>query len=131
MAKAEKVDSGKMHTITLTRNERNSIGKYLPERGSILTMLVAKQVVDKCKLSDAEVKELNLRLDVKEGPDGKKISTVVGDAAALNKTKALVFTESEFGLITSTVDKMDADGKIELSDLDIVSKVRESKAEIK
>jgi hypothetical protein len=128
MAKAAKADSGKTYTLSLTRNDRLGISRYLPERGTILTMLVAKQVQEKCALSEAEQKEINLRPD-RRVVDGKETVTIVGDAAALGKAKSVTFTESEFGLLTSQVDHLDSEKKIELGDLGFVGKVREAKGD--
>lgn len=106
--------------LELGVKERLIMPELCPKSGNFVTQGIVRDIVEKIKLSQAEVKLVNLR------PAGE--GGMVWDTEK-EVPKKVSFTKAEFDLLKNQVITMDKENKITQSNLSTCLKIRDLKVE--
>jgi hypothetical protein len=100
--------------MKLAVKERILIAGIYPRESNIINQTIVKDISDKVKILQDEMKEINLKLDGGQFTwDNKK---------AVDKD--VEFTDLELQLLKGQVDKLDKENKITMDILDLCLKIR-------
>jgi len=102
--------------ITLTIEQRLSIGQFLPKEGSLSEQLIGKSILDKTFISKVEREKIML--------DQIYQGKIMPES---NIESEFDFTNEEFDLMYSDFLQKDKDRKINQSNVSMAMKIRESK----
>lgn len=105
----------KENGIKLSIKDRLTMNLLLPKEGNIICMTVAKDVTDKVKLSQVEIKNV----DLKVVEDNFKWN------AKKDKGKVVLFTTAELEILRLQITKLDEQNKITLEILPLCEKIRD------
>lgn len=108
----------KSTTLSLTVKERLHIQNMQPVSGSMSTMRLSRQIIEKVKFLDEEAKVIGLSASV--GKDGM-VHYSWDDKKA--ESIEFVFTSQELKLLKECVDRLDKEGKVLLDQLDFFEKI--------
>jgi len=104
--------------MKLTIKDRLVIGNLYPKEGDILTQLLVKSIKEKVRITEEEIKEIQLR----KFPNGN-ISYQTDRAKEL----LVDFTEDELTVLKQQVEKLDKQKKVTQSLVDLCIKIKEAK----
>lgn len=94
--------------------ERLLFGGIFPEKGDFLTQSICQDISEKIKLSEEEIKQINLRFD-----EGRWVWDTDKDIE-----KEVEFSDVEFNLLKIQVDRLDKEKLITHLILDICKKIK-------
>jgi len=106
--------------MKLTIKERVTIVALYPRESDLITQVLVKDLKEKIKLSQEEIKEIELK---KEG-----MGYVWNTQKAKNKD--IDFTKMEIIFLKEQVDRLDKEKKISLDLIDICLKIREGEKSV-
>ena len=105
--------------MKLNINERLMINALIPKEGDLITQVIAKDTIEKIRLTQEEIKKINMRL---EGEGDDRCYRWENDFE-----KNVKFTEAEINQLKDAVKKLDKDKKINQSNLSLCIKIKEYK----
>ena len=111
---AKKTEVAESKKLKLNIKDRLTMSSILPKEGSIISMTVTKDVMDKVKLSQAEMTKVGL----KNSPTG-----LSWDDKA-DKGKTIEFTSAELEVMRGQITLLDNQKKITLELLPLCEKIR-------
>ena len=101
--------------VTLSVQDRLSVGTLLPEKGTYLKLLIAKHINKKTELSSEEVEKLKVRATRNNG--------VTWDQANA-KDKPVELTITEISFLNERIDEMDKAEQIPFGVIDLCEKIK-------
>ena len=108
--KAENVEGRK---IKLSIAERMGMGELIPRESNILTLILAKDIMEKTKITQPEKEKINLRQEGNAIKWDKKC-----------KEKAFSFTNAELELLKEQISTLDKQNKVKPELLSLCLKIR-------
>lgn len=98
--------------INITIKDKLFIGEFIPKNGNELTMMLAKDLIDKVKLNDKDIKDGNVKSN--------------GNGITWNKDyipEPIELTEPEISLLKQGREKLNKEEKINLDNLELSIKI--------
>jgi len=100
------------------------IGQLLPEKGSMLTMMVRDEIVSKCKLSEEVKKKIT-----KKGNKNNFENDEIDMEKALENVIEIDFVDSQIRLLKNQVERLDKEEKINPTILKLCLAIQDAKEE--
>ena len=101
--------------VDLSVIERLSLEGFLPEQSSMQDMILKRDIVEKVRLTQEEITEIEL----------KQVDNGIEFKQEKSKDKAIDFTELEINLLKDGVKKADSEKKVTLQTLSLVQKLKD------
>ena len=114
--KAKDVET-KLVKLKLSIKDRLSLKELFPRQSNIITLTLARDIIDKTQISQAEIKKVKLKI----AEDGRAITW--DDKIATEKN--VEFTGAEITFLRSQVDRLDNEKKVTAGILPLCLKIRE------
>lgn len=111
--------------MTLSISDRLNFPSLLPSQGKIVEMEIVRNLKERVKLTPAEIEEYEVR-DISRGG----FASVIWDGKKA-KDREFRFENSEIEIIQKGIKKLDQDGEIQESNLDLAKKFKAIKIEKK
>jgi hypothetical protein len=100
--------------LTFNVKERLTIGNIFNPRGSIQDQLTIRDILSKCKIGKGEEEVIKLKL--------------IGDHFQWDESKTIdkeiEFTDAEYNLMKTSVEKLDAEKAVNFQTLDVCLKIK-------
>lgn len=108
-------------TIKLTTQERLMARFLVPQTGGLITLKLAKDILEKIEFSGQEIETLNME-DMEEG----RVKWSIEKAKYLEPF-TLNFTKKEIDIIKKRIDELDKEEKLPLNLYDLAVKFMDAK----
>jgi len=101
--------------LELDTRDRLILQNILPQKGDLITQTIVKDIIEKCKFTQAELIEGGFKSDDKNG-------SITWDTTK-TKTKKINFSPAELNILKKAVQKLDEEGEINQDNISICSKI--------
>lgn len=105
--------------LGLNIKDRLMINQLLPEQGSLIQQKLARDIIEKVKIGQKEMKKVGLKTTV----DNKGRSSMTWNEKA--KSKSIELSEMEYDLLKDQIDRLDKDNKITQDILPMCVKIKD------
>lgn len=106
--------------LTLSLKERFLINLFLPDRGGLLEMKIAKQIEEKVSPTIIELSEVNYRELLDE--NGRPTGRAVWDSTK-EKEVTISFTGIEIDFLKKQIDRLNSERNIRREMIDLIKKI--------
>jgi len=104
--------------VKLNLKERFVLPDILPPKGTMIDQITAKSIIKKVEITSDEIDKWNIR----EERRGEKSILIWDDKKA--EEPEYDFNKTEIGLLKEGVDRLDKEGNITQSNLDLCQKIK-------
>ena len=105
--------------LTLSIADRINLGNMLPRQGNSIELTIVRDLQRKIAVGKDEMKKIEMK------PNSRGPGIVWKQELA--KEKMVKFSESELRLCKRVMDGLDKEGKLDLEQLDLYNKIKDSK----
>ncbi len=108
--------------MKLNAKERLVLVGLLPQKGTILTQIMVRDIAEKVKLTDDETTSIGLKTEIEKGGEGR---LRFDPEKSENLIKEIAFASSEIELLKTIVTDLDNAKGISRNNLDVCLKIKE------